>query len=30
MNYGYQNELDFVNLFNGKRFNELNVNSQNF
>ena len=30
MNYGYQNEMDFVNLFNDKYFYELNNNSQNF
>lgn len=30
MNYGYQNELDFVDLFNNKYLNELDVNSQNF
>lgn len=29
-NYGYQNELDFVNLFNGKYLSELDKNSQNF
>ena len=30
MNYGYQNEEDFVNLFNGKYFYELDNNSQKF
>ncbi len=30
MNYGYQNELDFVNLFNEKKLNELDNNSQLF
>lgn len=30
MNYGYQNEIDFVNYFNEKYFCELNNNSQNF
>ncbi len=30
MNYGYQNEVDFVNLFNNKYFYELDNNSQNF
>ena len=30
MNYGYQNEKDFVELFNGKYFDELDFNSQNF
>ena len=30
MNYGYQNEIDFVDLFNGKYYNELDDNSQNF
>lgn len=30
MNYGYQNEKDFVNLFNDKYFYELDNNSQKF
>ena len=30
MNYGYQNELDFVELFNNKHIYELDNNSQNF
>lgn len=30
MNYGYQNELDFVELFNNKCFFELDNNSQKF
>ena len=30
MNYGYQNELDFVNYFNNKFFYELDCNSQAF
>ena len=30
MNYGYQNEEDFVNLFNDKYLYELDNNSQNF
>ena len=30
MNYGYQNELDFVELFNNKFLNELDNNSQHF
>lgn len=30
MNYGYQNELDFVELFNNKYLYELDVNSQKF
>ena len=30
MNYGYQNEEDFVNLFNGKCLSELDSNSQEF
>lgn len=29
-NYGYQNEIDFVNLFNEKHINELDINSQYF
>ena len=29
-NYGYQNELDFVNLFNEKHLNDLDNNSQDF
>ena len=29
-NYGYQNEQDFVNLFNEKYLSELDKNSQNF
>ncbi len=29
-NYGYQNEYDFVKLFNGKYLQELDKNSQNF
>jgi hypothetical protein len=29
-NYGYQNELDFVKLFNNKFLNELDSNSQKF
>ena len=29
-NYGYQNELDFVKLFNEKYLNELDENSQHF
>ena len=29
-NYGYQNEYDFVNLFNGKYLSELDDNSQKF
>ena len=30
INYGYQNEYDFVNLFNNKYLNELDSNSINF
>ena len=30
MNYGYQNEKDFVELFNNKYLNELDKNSQEF
>ena len=30
MNYGYQNEVDFVNHFNNKYIYELDSNSQNF
>lgn len=30
MNYGYQNEFDFVNLFNDKYINELDDNTQSF
>jgi len=30
MNYGYQNEEDFVKLFNDKYFYELDSNSQKF
>ena len=30
MNYGYKNEEDFVNLFNGKFLSELDSNSQEF
>ena len=30
MNYGFQNELDFVNLFNNKYLSELDENSQRF
>ena len=30
MNYGYQNEKDFVDLFNNKYFHELDLNSQKF
>ena len=30
MNYGYQNEFDFVELFNNKFLHELDDNSQNF
>lgn len=30
MNYGYQNEIDFVELFNDKYFYELDNNSQKF
>lgn len=30
MNYGYQNELDFVDLFNDKYLSELDNNSQQF
>ena len=30
MNYGFQNELDFVNLFNNKYLSELDGNSQMF
>lgn len=30
MNYGYQNEYDFVELFNNKFFSELDTNSQKF
>ena len=30
MNYGYQNELDFVLLFNNKYLYELDNNSRNF
>ena len=30
MNYGYQNEKDFVELFNKKYFFELDDNSKNF
>ena len=30
MNYGYQNEYDFVELFNGKYIYELDDNSQQF
>lgn len=29
-NYGYQNEVDFVNLFNNKKINDLDENSQLF
>ncbi len=29
MNYGIQNEYDFVELFNNKYLNELNRNSNN-
>lgn len=29
-NYGYQNERDFVELFNKKHLNELDSNSQLF
>ena len=29
-NYGYQNERDFVKLFNKKHLNELDANSQLF
>lgn len=30
MNYGYQNEKDFVELFNNKKLNEFDENSRNF
>ena len=30
MNYGYQNEKDFVELFNNRMFSELDSNSQQF
>lgn len=30
MNYGFQNELDFVNLFNNNYLSELDENSQRF
>ena len=30
MNYGYQNEYDFVHLFNNKYLYELDSNSQFF
>jgi len=30
LNYGYQNEFDFVELFNGKYLNDLDDNSQRF
>lgn len=30
MNYGYQNEKDFVELFNNKYLNELDKKSQEF
>lgn len=30
MNYGYQNERDFVLLFNNKYLHQLDNNSQNF
>ena len=30
MNYGYQNEYDFVELFNNKYFSKLDENSKNF
>ena len=30
MNYGIQNEYDFVELFNNKYLHELDNNSQNF
>ena len=30
MNYGYQNEHDFVELFNNKYFSQLDENSKNF
>ena len=30
MNYGYQNEKDFVDLFNNKYLYELDQNSQKF
>ena len=30
MNYGYQNEYDFVELFNNKYFSQLDENSKNF
>ena len=30
MNYGYQNELDFVNLFNNKFLNELDERTVKF
>lgn len=30
MNYGYQNEYDFVELFDNKYLYELDINSQKF
>ena len=30
MNYGYQNEYDFIRLFNNKYLHELDSNSQTF
>lgn len=30
MNYGYQNEYDFIRLFNNKYLHELDSNSQAF
>ena len=30
MHYGYQNEYDFVELFNNKYFSQLDENSKNF
>lgn len=30
MNYGYQNEYDFVELFNNKYFSQLDENPKNF
>lgn len=30
MNYGYQNEVDFVNYFNGRYFNDFDDNSKRF
>ena len=30
LNYGYQNEYDFVELFNNKYLYELDENSQSF